>query len=115
VFVLVRAHADYPVPSFGGACERLRRAGPTPTDRLQRTVAGRTYGRAAGDGTDPASVVVAAIKGCGSAPWSQALLRPPPWRSMCDGVDDPSYLICRIVQVLEKQTLKDPTPMYAAG
>ncbi|MGZ4147414.1 MAG: hypothetical protein ACXVPL_06880, partial [Actinomycetota bacterium] len=78
---------------------------------IERSGRGVTYGKAAGDGTRPDRALIAdAIAGCGSMPWTSSALTPPPWRTMCDGLDDSSYLICRTVQVIEKQTLQNPVP-----
>jgi hypothetical protein len=77
---------------------------------LRRSTDGTTYGSATRRAGRPTGALLrAALASCGSTPWTAAVLRPPPVASMCDEVDDSSYLICRMVQVLESETLARPS------
>ncbi len=52
-----------------------------------------------------------AVAVCGSILWTDAAVRPFPITTMCVGLDrDSGYLICRMVQVIMKQTMERTGP-----
>jgi hypothetical protein len=78
---------------------------------IRSTPDGVTYGAASGGGDTPptAGLFERAVHACGSMPWTARAVRPPPWRTMCDDVDDSSYMICRMVQAMVAEELAPPT------
>jgi hypothetical protein len=83
---------------------------------LQRTSDGLTYGTARGEfgGSEQEAALRAAISACDRAPWTDAALQAPPWRTMCTGLDRAGgYLICRMVQALNATTLRHAKPAEA--
>jgi len=64
------------------------------------------YGSALATGRGGSGVFARAIAHCGSTPWSNAAVRMLDTSIMCDEVDASSYLICRMVQVLITDTMR---------
>jgi hypothetical protein len=82
---------------------------------IQRSAGGLTYGESHATGAMK-DRLHAAVQTCGTTPWSPTVLRTPPFETMCDGLDPTGgYLICRMVQVLSVDILRQTKPEGVVG
>jgi len=82
---------------------------------LQRTSGGLALGKGVDDTQQYGPPIIGtlrqAVRACGSTPWTAAAVRPFPIATMCDGMAPySSYLICRMVQTLSVDIMREPDP-----
>jgi len=93
----------------GDRAQVVAASGSGATFCLQATGATTTYGF-----VDPGGPAAARAT-CASTPWSPAATRMFDVGALCDGADDQTILICRVVQQLLRKTLATREPLDPAA